>query len=342
MSIILKDIADKMNVSVSTVSKAINDRPGISIELRSKILQTIEEMGYQPTVRPERLKTPEKNPNATQTVNLTIRVNDSYLTDPFYSVISQEITKELQQNQFNVSFNIINKRSPADHEFSAIFESSHPTAHIIAGADIDPRLFERIAEIGIPTVLIDNRFNGFSSVNTDNFQGAQSAVEYLISLGHRDILCLTGPLGHKSIQDRYQGYLQALGKQEFPLKPRIIECDGVSINDGIDAVNSLEDILFSAVFGCTDKLAIGAMKALQKRAIKVPDAVSVMGFDDIEWGLHTEPALTTIRTAKRQVARLATKLLFDLLENKDSYRTDIVVGTELIIRESTSRKSIGI
>jgi len=337
MALILKDVANRLNVSVSTVSKAINNRPGISNELRSRILQTIEEMGYQPSTRPDRLNNNGSTTNTLPTINLSIRINDSYLTDPFYALISQEITSELQERQYNVSFNVIGKRKLSPEEFISIFESNHSNAYVVIGADIDPSLFESIQKFGVATVLVDNYFNGFSSVNTDNIQGAQSAIGYLASLGHRDILCLAGPLDHKSIQDRYQGYLKALETYHLPLKPHLVECPGVSINDGMEAIGNCKNIDFTAVFGCTDKLAIGAMKGLQKRGIKIPEEISVMGFDDIEWGLHTEPPLTTIKTAKKQIARLATKLLFDLLDHKDSYRMDVVIGTEIIVRESTGK-----
>ncbi|MEA4907429.1 MAG: LacI family transcriptional regulator [Chloroflexi bacterium] len=334
MAVILKDVANKLNVSISTVSKAINNRPGISDELRSRILQTIEEMGYQSSVRVERTFFPAGG-NTAPTINLSIRTNDSYLTESFYTLISQEITRQLQEHQYNILFNVISKSDLSPDEFTSIFESNNSNAFIIIGADIDQRLFEEIKQTGVTTVLVDNDFDGFSSVNTDNVQGAQSAVEYLAGLGHRDILCLAGPLHHKSIQGRYQGYLRAIQAQRLPGKPRLIECPGVSINDGLEAIASLKEIDFTAVFGCTDKLAIGAMKGLQKRGIKVPEQVSVMGFDDIEWGLHTEPELTTVKTAKRQIARMATKVVLDLLENQESYRMEVVIGTEILVRGST-------
>lgn len=334
MSVILKDIAEKLNVSISTVSKAINHRPGISDEIRAKILQTIEEMGYQSSVRTERL-----NVNGTTTpsptINLSIRINDSYLTDPFYALISQEITHELQERQYNVLFNVIGKPELSPEEFISIFEPNRSNAYVVIGADFNPSLFEGIKKFGVPIVLVDNGYNGFSSVNTDNIQGAQSAIEYLAGLGHQDILCLAGPLHHRSIQDRYQGYSRAIESYHLHTKPRLIECPGVSINDGCEAITHCKNLDFSAVFGCTDKLAIGAMKGLQKRGVKIPEEISVMGFDDIEWGLHTEPQLTTIKTAKKQIARLATELLFDLLDHKESYPMYVVIGTEIIVREST-------
>lgn len=336
MSLKLKDVAEKLDVSVSTVSKAINNRPGISDKLRSKILQTVEEMGYQPTIRTDRLNNMAAG-NTFPTVNLSIRINDSYLTDPFYVLISQEITRELQERQYNALFNVIGKSKLSSEEFISIFEPNRSNAYIIIGADIDPSLFEGIKKFGVETVLVDNYFDGFSSVNTDNIQGARSAIGYLADLGHQEILCLAGPLHHKSIQDRYQGYLKALDDYHLPLKPRLIECPGVSVNDGFEAITNYKNLDFTAIFGCTDKLAIGAMKGLQKRGVKIPEDISVMGFDDIEWGLHTEPQLTTIKTAKKQIARMATKLLFDLLDYKDSYRMDVVIGTEIIVRKSTCK-----
>lgn len=334
MTVILKDIADRLNVSISTISKAVNNRPGISDELRAKILQTIEEMGYQSGIKIE--NSTSTISSSSPTVNLSIRINDSYLTDPFYALISQEITSELQERKFNVQFNVISKRKLSEPEFVSLFNINRYDAYIIIGADIDPSLFEGIQKLNAPTVLIDNYFNGFSSINTENVQGAQKAITYLQDLGHQEILCLAGPLSHQSIRDRYQGYLNAINSSTAPGKPHLVDCPGVSINDGMEAIANYKDIDFTAVFGCTDKLAIGAMKGLQKRGLKIPEEISVMGFDDIEWGLHTEPELTTVKTAKKQIARLATKVLFDLFDNKDSYRMDVVIGTEIVARNSTA------
>ncbi|GIQ70096.1 LacI family transcriptional regulator [Xylanibacillus composti] len=331
MSITLKEIATKLGVSTSTVSKAINNRPGVSDELRQRIMNLIEEHDLQPKRR-----NVSQGKDQITNINLLVRMNQAVETDPFYTLITEGIATELQHQRSNLLYYVLSEPKPSDSMFHEMFENQSADGAILVGADYDPRFLHKIASLKIPVVLVDSMHPGFCSVNTDNARGALQAVNHLIDLHHTRIACLSGPLSHNSIHQRYQGYLQGLKDAANQTIPKLIECPGVGVEDGYQAIAALDNIDFTAIFATNDKLAIGAIKALKEKAFHVPKSISIVGFDDIEWGLHTDPPLTTIRIAKQQIGALSAQLIMHLINGDDPHQVDASVATKLIVRSSTS------
>ncbi|MFC4600509.1 LacI family DNA-binding transcriptional regulator [Cohnella hongkongensis] len=331
MSVTFKDVAKELGVSASTISKAINDRPGVSEDLRKRILQALDEKNLRPKQRIGGLVK-----EAGVSITLLVRINQSVKTDPFYALITEAISAELQNHRCSPLYNVMHERRLEPEAFHEMFESGSISGAIMVGADFDVELLEQVARLGVPVVTVDNQYDGFGSVNTDNCAGAMDATRHLIELGHRNIIFLSGPLDHKSIQQRYKGYLDGLSEGRGG-SPIFIECEGVSVDDGYDAIRSCSHGDFTAVFAANDKLAIGAIKALKEKGKRIPEDISVVGFDDIEWALHTEPPLTTVRTAKHQLGALAAQLLMHQMNgNEEFHAVNITVAAKLITRGSTA------
>ena len=325
MSITLKDIAKKVGVSTSTISKAVNNRPGVSNQLRNRILETISQMNLQPKQHVGGLIK-----NNMINVNLLVRINQSINDDPFYSLITEGLSKELQDSKINLLYNVLRENKLSDSTFNELFKEKEISGAILIGADYESELLNQISQMEIPAILIDNKHPGFSWVNSNNYHGAIQAINHLNKLGHRKIAFLAGPLNHKSIAERFQGYSEL-----FNNKANLIESSGVSVEDGYQAINSCQKIDFTALFAATDKLAIGAIKSLKERGFKIPADISIIGFDDIEWAVHTEPSLTTIKVAKQQIGMLAAQLFKDLYQNNNFHQVEINVQTKLVKRNST-------
>ena len=325
MSITLKDIAKKVGVSTSTISKAVNNRPGVSNQLRNRILETISQMNLQPKQHVGGLIK-----NNMINVNLLVRINQSINDDPFYSLITEGLSKELQDSKINLLYNVLRENKLSDSIFNELFKEKEISGAILIGADYDSALLNQISQMEIPAILIDNKHPGFSWVNSNNYHGAIQAINHLKKLGHSKIAFLAGPLNHNSIAERFQGYSDL-----FNNKANLIESSGVSVDDGYQAIKSYQKIDFTALFAATDKLAIGAIKSLKERGFKVPADISIIGFDDIEWAVHTEPSLTTIKVAKQQIGMLAAQLFKDLYQNNNFHQVEINVQTKLIKRNST-------
>lgn len=332
MSTTLKDIARKLGVSTSTISKALNEKPGVSEDLRKKILEAVEGQQLRPKAKAA-AAAKEKGVN----IVLLVRINQTVVADPFYALITEGISTGLQTHRFNLLYYVMHEKTLDETAFMEMFEANEAGGAILVGADFSTELLERIARLDIPVVMVDNRYNGFGSVNTDNYAGAVEAVRHLTQSGHRQLIFLSGPLQHQSIRQRYKGFCDVLAETPGVGEPVLIECDGVSVDDGYNAIISCGKIDFTAVFAANDKLAIGAIKALKERGFLVPQNISVVGFDDIEWGLHTEPPLTTVRIAKHQLGALAAQLLLHLTgDNAEAHAVDITVAAKLIRRGSTA------
>lgn len=331
MSVTLKEIAKELGVSPSTISKALNDQPGVSEDLRNKIIHAVKEKNLRPKQRGSGLVK-----DNTLNIVLMVRINQSLESDPFYALITEGISKELQHYRSNLLYHVLHERQPDDALFAEIFESKSVDGAILIGADLEPKLFERISRLEIPAVLVDNQYPGFCSVNTDNYRGALEGLKHLAEFGHKDIVFLSGPLEHQSIRQRYQGYLDGMRNYAPEAKPALIECAGVSVDDGYRALQAYAGRSFTGVFAANDKLAIGAIKALKEEKYSIPKDISVIGFDDIEWGLHMEPALTTIRIAKHQMGSLAAQLLMHYINGDAPHSVDVTVATKLVPRQSAA------
>ena len=268
-------------------------------------------------------------------VNLLVRINQKPIADPFYSVITECITKELQTSDIGVRYYVMHENTMNSETFSDVFQNAAVLGNILVGADFDLDLLASIQGMQIPTVLVDGTYPKFSCVNTDNQKGAMDAVTYLAQQEHKEIMFLSGPMEHNSIAQRFQGYKAAMEAMNGGV-PRHMVCDGVSIDDGYQRVMEVDTFDFTALFAATDKLAIGAMRALAARGKKVPEDISVIGFDDIEWGLYSEPPLSTMHVAKSQLGRQAAHLLLNILQDEEMASVDINVSTKLIVRQSVS------
>ena len=333
MAVKLKEIAEELGISTASVSKVINNRPGVGPELRGKILKLLEEKKYG-----SKGGTDEFSDMKSTFVNLVVRNNYSFSTDPFYAIISDAIAKELQNYKISVRYFVQQENKINGKTFDEIFKNAYSIGNILLGADFLPEVFESLQKIRTPTLLVDCVHSAFSSVNPDNYSGAEEAANYLISLGHTDILFFSGPLEQTSIRNRYEGYCSAMNQRGYAAK--VIECPGVSIEDGYKRIMQERSIAYSAIFAATDKIAIGVLKALKQRGISVPDDICVMGFDNTEWSNYTEPPLSTVHVPKQRIGMIASQLLVDMLKNDGMERITANVATRLVVRKSTETTKI--
>jgi DNA-binding LacI/PurR family transcriptional regulator len=193
-----------------------------------------------------------------------------------------------------------------------------------------------LKQIGVPIVLINSQQPGpyIYSVAVDNVQGGQLATSHLISQGHRRIGYLGGPPDHSSNLDRMNGYMHALADAQLPFDAALVQ-HGNGRADSGELVGPLlsQSKPPTAIFCYNDWTAIGAMHALKRRGLRVPEDVSVIGFDNIEFAMYVDPPLTTIHQPKVEMGRRAMTMLIDLLQGKNV--TNFMAPGELVVRSST-------
>ena len=337
MPSIIEQIATELNISSASVSRALNDRPGVGQDLRERILQRARELNYTSSLIARGLAT-------SQTFNLGFFVREkpnlSTQTDPFYGEILHGAEQALAETDFHVAVGTLTNtivNSPGDFRF---VRERRIDGMILAGPDIPNSFVLAMVQSGLPVVLVDNKldYSPINCVNSDDETGAYLAARHLIELGHQQIGIMAGPEGWASNDRRVRGYLRAL--QEAGLTAPILHMDHTTIDSGKSAYERLmrDYPNITGICAVNDAMAIGTIRAAQANNLHIPHDLSVIGFDDIEWASLNTPSLTTISIPKRQMGKEAAHRLLALLNDPTTYPIEVMVAVQLVQRESTAER----
>lgn len=340
MPSIIEQIAADLNVSTASVSRALNDRPGVGKELRERILQRAGELNYTPGIMARGLAT-----SRTFTLGFFVR-EKPYLasqTDPFYGEILHGVEQVCAASDYHVAIGTLTDAVLNEpHDFRFVRER-RVDGMLLAGPDIPTDFILDMSAVGIPMVLIDNKLSHskLDSVNADDEDGAYLAAQHLIELGHRSIGILSGPRKWYSNARRVRGYQRALLDAELP--QQIIHVDQTTIHSGESAALELFEKYpdVTALCAVNDSMAIGAIRVARQKGLRIPHDLSIVGFDDIDWAVLNDPPLTTVNIPRRQVGQEAARRLLALLDDATSSPVEAIVSVQLIVRQSTRAFSNG-
>ncbi|MGL4610337.1 MAG: LacI family DNA-binding transcriptional regulator [Trueperaceae bacterium] len=324
------DIALKAGVSISTVSRVLNNVPGIRADLRQQITAVAEELGYEfETPRPSKL----------EHVSLFTPLSTlGSARGQFHDGILTGIQAECKAHGIRLSYTMAASDCAS---VSARLEQNHIDGFLLLSVD-DAPLIEKVLQHNVPIVLI-NAEHPFLLVDTflpDNQIGPQVAVRYLIGRGHRRILHVTH-LERLTIKRRLEGYKAALESADIPFDPALV----LNIPEHLyseQAYAAMKPFLakkspkFSAVFCANDLIAIGVLHALQESGRHVPEDVSLIGYDDIPMAAFLTPPLTTMRIEREELGALAVRRLVERAERPDASAIRLELATKLVERESVS------
>ncbi len=342
--ITLADIARKSKVSLSTVSLVLRNKPGIPEDTRQRVFEAAQALGYK--ARPKAaVKSAGVHRSASKLHNLGLIIKSELgitpQANPFYSQVLAGIEEACRKRKINLLYATL----PVDEnnipvETPPLLAENHVDGLLLVGAFVDETLGHMLGESPLPVVLVDaySSRNGYDSVVSDNFQGAYQAVTYLIERGHRHIgLVGSHPESYPSLRERRQGYTQALHDHEI-----VTAYFADSTQDAEDVGRATTSLLkdnpyLTAIFGCNDHTALAAMRAAQALGRRVPEDLSLVGFDDIDLAQHVQPPLTTMHVDKIGMGRIAVQLLMNRLEFPDSERVTLVIASRLIERGSVAR-----
>jgi len=334
MPVRIADVARHLGVSPASVSRALNDRPGVSKELRQRILAAAHELDFAPNMAARGLAT-----QRTQTVALVLGRKDTPLdADPFYPLITHGAEASLAQHAYHLILITVDGTQTASASAFRLVKEKRVDGLILAGPDISPALILTMHQRGVPCVLVDNclQETRIDCVVSDDQAGAASAVSHLLEHGHRDILCLSGPQDWASSRERSQGYRTAMQQAGLAEHACVIQAPKTTIDTGQAAMQRAIDqgLRPTAVLAINDSMAIGAMRAAQALGLRVPQDLAIVGFDDISWAELATPPLTTVRIFKEEMGALAARRLLDLLTQGESVPVRTVVSTQLVVRSS--------
>lgn len=329
----IKDIAKLAGVGVSTVSRVINQHTDVKDETRSHVQEIIEKYNYIPNNSARNLKRNES-------MDVGILIKGMY--NPFFARMIQSIEKRLSYAGYSaiIHYNIEgNKDIDAANEF--IMEKKLKGV-ICLGGDFDQLTDQEIQRLGVPFILasteIPDKLNRelFSSVIIDNEKAAYDAVKYLFELGHKKIALITTGNEDKSVGTiRTQGYLRALNEQKIEKRENYFDVGAYTFETGYEAMSRLlekaDDI--TAVFAISDVMAIGAAKAICESGKKIPEDISLIGFDDIDYAAFYNPPLTTVHQPVEEIAESTADIMIGILDD-DLEHQHIVFDTEIVRRSS--------
>lgn len=328
MRVTIKDIARAAGVSHTTVSRALRDSEEISPETRARIRAIAESLGYRPNPVARALQG-----RRTQTIGVVV----TRLSDPFHTEVVQGIERVAQAHGYGLLLSLSHEDPEKERAIVEMLAAKQVDGIIVAASRLGSRYLPLLEALRIPIVLINSHQTGpyVYSVATDNVHGGYLATRYLIGLGHRAIAYIGSRRGGRSNQDRYRGYRQAL--REAGLNPRpewVVKGDG-RVEGGEMAMRRLLEVRPrpTAVFCYNDLTAIGALKAALRAGLRVPEELSIIGFDGLEEGTYVIPALTTVAQPRQQLGRLAAEMLLEILDGRPSPKRILLQGT-LIERES--------
>jgi DNA-binding LacI/PurR family transcriptional regulator len=342
MAATINDVAKEAGVSPSTVSLVLNNKGSITPETKEKVMKAVQHIGYSPR-RYDQKKQDVKNNKIGIIYNNRFHGSD-LASNPFYGEVMEGVEEALRDHNYHIFFKTVTGNYETDiEEVNRLIEDQELAGLILASYEIDRNLIINIHDSKIPFVLVDNDLwdENIDCVMSDNIRGARRMVNHLIELGHQRIAFISGPLSHTCLDERYIGYRQALREANIEFDETMVNIQkkaGFFVEEGYRATMELftkRTVKPTAIFAAADVLAIGAMKALHELGYRIPEDVSVAGFDDIAMAQHTIPPLTTVRIFKREMGNLAGKRLFELINHTNPKAIKLTVSVELVLRETT-------
>lgn len=323
----IKDVARLAGVSLGTVSNYLNGRALVAKPTAERIQRAIDELGYRVDWGARALR-------MRQTKSVGLIVPD--ISNPFYSEIARVVAHELWDHGLQTL--LCDSTSDEERELAHL--------HNLASRRVDGVLMIYSSEhanlkhicdgLGLPIAFIDRDVTGFPSVTSDNYLGGKLAAQHLATLGHRRVAVLEGAGGVPNIQRRMDGFRDGLADYGIPLPPANIASGPQSLELGLlaESLMTLEPRP-TALFVTNDIVAIGAWRTLLGLGYRIPEDVSLLGFDDIEMSRLLVPPLSTVAQDKAAMGREATLLLLGLIAEEQALPS-VVIAPHLVVRGSTT------
>lgn len=331
----IKDLAAKTGYGVATVSRVLNGHPNVSEKARKIILQAAQDCQYQINVNAQQLK---------QQHSTTIVVVVKGTSNQLFGALVEKIQNLLTQTPYSVYVDYMDEDGNEVLEGLRLCREKKPLGMLFLGGN--NRNFQKdFHKITIPCVLVSNQaqelgFENLSSVSTDDRQAAYSAMNALVALGHRDVVIIGG---NRQVSDtsrlRYEGCMQALEEHGIAFdSEKDYQGTRYSYQAGYKAAEKLLTTgrRFTALFAVADVMAIGAIRALREHGLRVPEDVSVMGFDGLPLGSYLVPQLSTVTQSAQQMAQRSVEILVRSIE-ENTPACHEAVPFEVHQKESTSR-----
>lgn len=335
MSSTLKDIAEKTNVSVSTVSRVLHDKSEkykIGKETQDRVKEAAKELGYRVNALARGLRLQRTN-------EIGVIVPD--ISNPFFSAVIKSLATELHKKDFNLI--VYDSDEDIKSEASAIKSllEKRVDGLIIASVGQDFSHIQKVKDIKLPFVMVDRCFEALDadSVSVDNVKGAMLAVNHLLKEGHKRIAIIQGLRGTYANETRLVGYKAALQNANIEVDDKLIVGDDFRSFNGYLKTKQLLSLSNppTAIFTAGDLIALGALEACRESSIDIPSELSLITFDDPVFATYLSPALTAIEQPITRMAEIAVSMLFRRMSTPNEEGRKVLLEPKLNIRNSVAR-----
>lgn len=330
MKVTIKNVAEKAGVSIATVSRVINNSQQVSEQVRSRVLEVIDEMGFKP------------NPVARSLVMKKSRLIGVIVPD-MSSYFFGEIMNGIEEITRTYQYDIIVCNTRGNHELEIryldLFQGKQVEGVIFMSWKLENDVVEHIRNMEIPVVMVNRNTSKLTvpSVSIDNYKAAYELTHYLLKKGHTKIALIRNSIDIDAFGlEQYKGYKQALIENGIEVNKNYVRYGDFSIENSYRIVKNFvkENDIPTAIFATSDVMAIGAINALKDCGYDVPDDVSVAGFNDIRLASIYRPKLTVIHQPLFNIGTVAVKMIIDRIKGEETGENIVILPHSLIERES--------
>ncbi len=326
----MKDVARQAQVSTATVSRALTNPEKVSQTTRSRVEQAAIEVGYLPHTLGRSVRRSDSR---------TIMVIVPDICDPFFSEIIRGIEVTAASHGYLVLIGDCAHQNQQEKTLIDLILPRQIDGMLLLGSRL-PFDASKEEQRNLPPMVMANEFAAeleLPTVHIDNLTAAFNAVNYLHELGHRRIACIAGPEEMPQCHYRLQGYIQALRRNGLNVDPHYITRGDFSFEAGARAMGQLLDLPQppEAVFCHSDIMALGALSLIKRRQLRVPQDISLIGFDDIALTQYCDPPLTTVAQPRFEIGQQSMLLLLEQLQGHSVNNGSRLLDCQLVVREST-------
>ena len=334
----IKDIARESGYAVGTVSRVLNNQPDVSEKARKRIMAVVEKYHFRLNNNAKHLK---------QQNNSGIAIIVKGTRNMLFANMVESLQGLIKEKKYACIIDYIGENDNEVEQALQVCRERQPLGILFLGGNLE-NFKERFNEVDIPCVLVTNsteslNFGNLSSVSIDDTVAAQKAIEYLVSLGHKEIGVLGGEMKEMKhsnpAKSRYDGCVLAFQKWNLTFNAQMqFEATPFTMEGGYEAMERLLDKMpnITAVFTMSDVMALGAIRAVKNKGLRVPEDISIIGFDGIEMGQYMVPRLTTIQQPSQKLASRCIEILLQQIREEQSAINELVPFS-LIVGESTAK-----
>lgn len=335
MTVTLRDIAHKLDLSITTVSRALAGYSDVAESTRQRVLQAAEEMGYYPNITARQLQA-----QRTDTLAFVIPTHGPRFSDPFFSELLAGIGNEAGRHGFDLLVSTQAPNSDAEREtYRRIVHGRRADGVLVVRTRQNDERIHFLSEKRFPFVAFGRSDLNidFPYVDEDSYAGIQFITQHMIDLGHRRIGFISAPHGLMFCKLRHDGYRRTLEENQVAVDESLIVHGDLTQRGGFKAAERLLGLPErpTAIIAANDLMALGTMSAAQKMGLAVGRDLSVSGFDDIPLAEHAHPPLTTVRQPIYEIGQRITRMLICLVQEETPCDTQVLLTPQLVVRNSS-------